>query len=110
MSLEKNVTEQKEQIVGQALSAIRQQIEALELIGFRTMDHPISGAADVFTRFHETIENAIEKHTKHMNAKYTPVAPESVPPAATAIPAETPAAENAVIDAADKFVDPETEK
>ena len=103
MSLEKNVTEQKEQIVGQALSTIRQQIEALELIGFRTMDHPIAGAADIFTRFHETIENAIEKHTKHMNAKYTPVAP-------AADAGIAPAAENAVIDAADKFAEPEEEK
>ena len=109
MSLEKNVTEQKEQIVGQALTTIRQQIEALELIGFRTMDHPIAGAAEIFTRFHETIENAIEKHTKHMNAKYTPVAPE-VPAASTAIPGDAPADESAVIDAADKFAAPEAEK
>ena len=54
------------------LNDIKGKVEHFEIWSLGTIDHPISGLASEFAKFHELIVKALAKHDEHLAKKYGP--------------------------------------
>ena len=73
MSLREEGIKHREGAITQALTGIRQNLETLEVIGFRTLDHPLAGLATEIEGFHRAIIGAEKTHAEYMTKKMAPV-------------------------------------
>lgn len=65
-NLRTTAEQQKFTIIGQTIVQLKANIETLEVIGFRMMEHPIAGLAAEIDSFHETLLAAEKRHADHV--------------------------------------------
>ena len=102
MSLREEGIKHREGAINQALQGIRQNLETLEVIGFRLLDHPIAGLATDLEKFHTMIVKAEKAHAEHMTKKMAPVVAPQVQQARDAI-AESRAADGPATETASEI-------
>jgi hypothetical protein len=88
MSLREEGVKHREGAITQALMGIKQNLETLEVIGFRLLDHPIAGLATDLEKFHALIVKAEKAHAEHMSKKMALVLAPAKPPAEPATESE----------------------
>ena len=74
-----------EQQIPAILNNVKGALEAFEVFSLGTIDHPISGLASEFAKFHDLIVKALAKHDEQLAKKYGP--PKLDAPAVDAAPA-----------------------
>ena len=73
-----------EQQIPAILNNVKGALEAFEVFSLGVIDHPISGLASEFAKFHELIVKALAKHDEHLAKKYGP--PKLDAPVVAAVP------------------------